>query len=149
MNSRYNALIIGAGRMGAFFDSPKDKSKILTHAHAYTNHDGFNLVGFYDINPTKASNAAKRWGTKSFKSIAEAFHKNKIDIVSVAVPDQFHFSTLVEIIKYRPKIVFVEKPLTTSEFYTEKIVKLYKKFRIPLLVNYSRRFIPEFVNKYT
>lgn len=147
MGRTFNTLIIGAGKIGALFDSPGDKHHVLTHAHAYKKHTGFNLIGFYDTNKTRAAAAAKKWGVKSFGSLSEAFNNNNIDVVSVAVPDQHHYAILKSLIKYRPKLVFVEKPLTTSVVSSEKIVRLYNTFRIPLLVNYNRRFTPEFIKE--
>lgn len=147
MARTFNALIIGAGKIGASYDSPKDKLFTLTHAHSYTRHPGFKLIGFYDVDQKKAAAAARKWKTKSYKSLSEAFSNNDIDVVSITVPDDLHFSILRQIIKYRPKLVFVEKPLATSKSYGERIIKLYKKFRIPLLVNYNRRFTPEFISE--
>lgn len=144
MQNKFNVLIIGAGKIGAFFDSP-GSSEILTHAHAFSKHRGFDLIGFYDLDYRKAQRAAKLWKTKSFRSLADAFTKNKIDIISVAVPDNSHYQVLKEIIQYHPKFVFVEKPLTTLFSSSRKIVNLFQKNKIPILVNYSRRFVPEFI----
>jgi predicted dehydrogenase len=41
-------------------------------------------------------------------------------------------------------LVFAEKPLANTEKEAEKILKLYKQKNIPVVVNYSRRFVPEF-----
>jgi hypothetical protein len=35
---------------------------VLTHAHAYSKHTNFNLLGFYDVNVEKAKLAAKKKG---------------------------------------------------------------------------------------
>jgi len=144
MQNKFNVLIIGAGKIGAFFDSPMSP-ETLTHAHAFSKHRGFNLIGFYDLDYKKAQRAAKLWKVKSFRSLADTFTENRIDIISVAVPDNSHYQVLKEIIQYHPKFVFAEKPLTTLFSSSRKIVNLFQKNKIPLLVNYSRRFVPEFI----
>jgi len=145
MKNQFNVLIIGAGQIGAFFDTPKT-SNILTHAHAFTNHKNFILCGFYDTDYSKSQKAAKLWSTKCFKNLRGAFLTNKIDVVCVAVPDKFHHKVLKSIVKYHPKLVFSEKPITTSLRSAQEIVDIYKKNHVQLLINYSRRFVPEIIN---
>jgi predicted dehydrogenase len=139
----FNVLIIGAGNIGAFYDTP-DSKNILTHAHAIKEHSGFKLVGFVDNNSERARVAAKIWKTLSFQSINEAFSKTDVDVVCVAVPDEFHYTVLKEVV-FRPvKIVLAEKPITKTLFEADEIIALYKQLNVSLLVNYSRRFVPEF-----
>jgi predicted dehydrogenase len=140
---KFNALIVGAGNIGAFFDSP-DREKILTHAHAYTNHAGFNLIGFFDKDIKKAQKAADIWGCNAFESINEAFSSEIIDVVSVAVPDEYHYTVLNEISKFPIKVIFAEKPLTKTVNEAKEIVQIFKEKNIDVIVNYSRRFVPEF-----
>lgn len=145
MNSiiKYNVLIIGAGNIGALFDKPESET-ILTHAHAFTVHEGFNLLGFVDIDEDKSRQAAELWGCRSFKNIDEAFNYEKIDVACVAVTDEYHYNVLKEISKFPLKIVFAEKPLTKTLDEANEIIKIFKDRNIDLVVNYSRRFVPEF-----
>ena len=142
-NKIFNVLIVGCGRIGAFFDKPKDRN-VLTHAHAFSLHKGFNLVGFIDSDFEQAKKAASVWGGQVFKNIDEAFKNNKIDIVCNAAPDKFHFQILKEILKYKPRLILAEKPLTATLKEAKKIMKLAKKNKIEMAVNYRRRFVPEF-----
>jgi len=142
---KYNVLIIGAGKIGAFFDKRGSKN-ILTHAHAFTKHKDFKLVGFVDINRQKARKAVSTWGGKAFFTIEEAFSQEEIDIAVVAVPDEFHYEVLQKISQFPLKLVFTEKPLTKTLPEAERIYQLYKKKNIPVAVNYTRRFIPEFID---
>jgi len=136
---KYKAVIIGAGKIATQFDSPKSK-KVLTHAHAYYKHPKVDLIGFYDINKPTASRAAKKWHCRVFFDFKKMLDNVKPDIISICTPDENHFDTLLKISKYKPRIVICEKPITTNLKDTQKIVNLYKKIRIPVLVNYSRRF---------
>lgn len=145
MKKIFRVIIIGSGQIGAFFDSPKS-DKMLTHAHAFKKHEGFKLIGFIDKDRDKAREAAQRWRCQSFSNLNEAFKQKKIDIAVVAVSDAQHFSVLEELSKYQLKLVIAEKPLTKTLDEAKKIITLYKKSNIPVVVNYTRRFIPELNN---
>jgi predicted dehydrogenase len=140
---KYNVLIIGAGNIGALFDEPLTDN-ILTHAHAFIAHNGFNLVGFVDVSIEKVDIAISRWGGKGFENIHDAFYNNKIDVVSIAVPDEHHYEVLRNVSEYPVEFVFAEKPLTKKIGDAVEIMSIYKEKNISLLVNYSRRFVPEF-----
>ncbi|MDO8487487.1 MAG: Gfo/Idh/MocA family oxidoreductase [Candidatus Curtissbacteria bacterium] len=142
MSKNFNVLIVGSGRIGAFIDDPKSKN-ILSHAHGFSQN-GFNLVGFVDRDFEKARKASSIWGGLAFKTIGEAFNKNKIDVVCEAVDDEYHFEVLKELLPYNFKLVFAEKPLASSDVQAKKILDLYKKRGTPIAVNYTRRYIPEF-----
>ncbi len=145
INKDRSVLIIGAGNIGAFYDTPRS-SIILSHAHAVTNHSTCNLVGFFDIDHKKAKQAAYIWDTAYFGSLEQAFSQTKPDIVIVATSDNSHSNVLLDLSKYQPLVVIVEKPIATSVVDGEKIIKLFAQKNIPLLINYSRRFIPVFQN---
>ena len=140
---RYSVLIIGAGRIGATFDSP-DSRDILTHAHAFKVHVGFDLIGFVDEDHDAAQKAAEIWGASAFSSISEAFKNNKIDVVSICVPDELHCGVVSEVLNYPIGLIFVEKPLSKTLKEAERIIQLSKERNIPVIVNYSRRFVSEF-----
>lgn len=143
MEKKINVLIVGAGKIGAFFDAP-GSSAILTHAHAFKSMQNFNLLGFVDSDKQSAEKAAHLWGAKAYGSLAGAFASSSIDVVSVAVPDEYHFEVLKHLTHYPVKIVFAEKPLTKKLSEVQEIITLYSNYNISLLVNYTRRFVPEF-----
>lgn len=143
-NSMLKAVIVGAGGIGAAYDSIRRDAGILTHAHAYRSSPGVGLVGFYDADPAKAKAAAKAWKTKSFSSLKEMMWASP-DIVSICVPDIHHEKVLREVIAYRPKAIFCEKPLTVDLKASRQIIAECRKKGIALTVNYSRRFCPEIV----
>lgn len=146
MKNKYNVLIIGAGKIAAEFDNP-DTKEILTHAHAFKTHSGFNLIGFVDIDYKKAKDASQTWGGKAFKSINDVIkEKIPVDVVSIAVSDEYHYEVLKEILNLSVKFVFAEKPLTKTLQQAEEIINLYNNKKISLSVNYSRRFVHEFEN---
>jgi len=138
----FSVLIVGAGKIGAFFDTPQS-GHVLTHAHAFTAHTGFQLAGFVDSNLDQAKKAASVWGGEAFGSLSDAFSRQAVDVVVVATPDELHYPILKEVAVHLPKIVFAEKPLTSTLTEADEISALYLDKGISLAVNYSRRFVPE------
>jgi predicted dehydrogenase len=142
-DSIFNVLIIGAGAIGALYDTPESEY-ILTHAHAFSAHPGFNLLGFVDTDFQRVESAAQSWGCKAFGSIEDAFGKEEVDVVCVAVPDELHYAVLKKVAALPLKAVFAEKPLTKSVGEAKEIVAIYSECEIPVCVNYRRCYVPEF-----
>ncbi|MBI3633249.1 MAG: Gfo/Idh/MocA family oxidoreductase [Candidatus Vogelbacteria bacterium] len=140
---QYKSVVIGAGRIGAFFDSPKSKD-VVTHAHALTKHPRILFEGFFDMDKNKSSSAAKVWGTNSFEDMSDMMTAVRPDIVSVCVPDEYHSNILMSVVDYKPKLVICEKPLTTNLKDSLAVIECYSNKKIPILVNYSRRFSKTF-----
>lgn len=143
MKPEFTVLIIGAGSIGAGFDNPVSK-EILTHAHAFTKHKGFKLIGFVDSEIEKAKRAVSIWGGKAFENLEEAFNSSRIDLAVVAVPDDFHYRILKELSRFPVKLIFAEKPITKTISEAKEILRIYNNKDIGIAVNYTRRFVPEF-----
>lgn len=140
----YNVLIVGAGQIGAFYDHPEDKN-ILSHAHAFTAHPCFRLLGFVDRDRSRADLAAQIWGGRVFDSTREALESEQVDVVCVAVPDEWHFDYLRELAGSKVRLVLAEKPLTQTWSEALEIKQRYATDSAPAVaVNYTRRFVPEF-----
>ncbi len=138
------AVIIGAGGIGAFYDSPAKGDPILTHAHAYRSVQGIRLEGFYDQDFKKTRKAAQRWRSKAFTSLDDLMDA-KPDLVSVCVPDQEHEKIIRKLVSYKPKAIFCEKPLAMNPASAQTIVNVCNKNKILLAVNYTRRWCPEII----
>jgi len=140
--SGYNVLIIGAGRIGAFFDSP-EAEKVLSHGGGFYRQREFNIVGFVDTDFEAAQKASEIWGGRGFSSIDEAFEHCRIDVVSVTVPDEFHYSTVEAIIGKGVQLIILEKPIATTLEEGDKLLSLIEGDGSEVIVNYTRRFVPE------
>lgn len=136
----YKVLIIGAGKIAAGYDMPESDA-ILTHAHAYKNDPAFKLLGFYDTCYQKGEEAARLWGCQAYSELLPVL--KTADIVCCCVPDQFHGTILKQIAECPPRLVVAEKPLAATRKEAEQIAELYAG-KIPLVINYSRRFQNEF-----
>ncbi|MCB9805865.1 Gfo/Idh/MocA family oxidoreductase [Candidatus Nomurabacteria bacterium] len=142
--TKLNALIIGAGKIGSDFDDLESQS-VLTHAKAYETHPGFNLIGLVENNKDVAKKASDKWKKPTFVSIEESLENFKVDVVSLCVPDNLHFDFLEKIKKFNIKNGILEKPLVVSKEELEKVSENNYFSENNFVVNYSRRFVPEFV----
>jgi predicted dehydrogenase len=136
----FNVLIIGCGRQGALSDIPgsENSEKIISFAHAFKEHPGFKLLGFCDIDKEKAVEAAITWKTDYWSG-----YPIDADVIVIATSDESHYEPLLKALDRKPQLVICEKPLTTDLQQAREIVALYEAKGIPLMCNYTRRFIPE------
>lgn len=136
----YKVVIIGAGNIASGFDAPGSRD-ILTHAHACQCNPAFQLMGFYDKDYRKSMEAADKWSCHAYETMDDAL--KEAEVVCCCVPDKYHKQVLEQIPAYQPKLVIAEKPLAVTVAEGESLRQIYGN-RIPLLLNYSRRFLPEF-----
>lgn len=139
---KYRAAIIGCGQIGVLYSKPHLWSGVLTHAHAYQHEKRTELVAVVDVDPKKAKHAARLWKTKAYSNLSRMLDNEKVDILSVCVPDQAHEAVLEACLDYNLKAVFCEKPLTTDTVSAQRIISRYTQSRILLGVNFSRRWNP-------
>jgi len=141
---QYNVLIVGAGAKGALCDAPNTENshKYISYAHAVKDHPGFNLAGFYDNDISKAEIATQIWGGNVHDQI-----QNDYDVIIIATPDATHYNVLKLLCERYfeyPRLVICEKPICTDLRQAYEIINLYEKKGIPILCDYTRRFIPEY-----
>lgn len=126
-----NAAIIGYGGMGGW------------HAHYQLNSDVVNLCGIYDINPDRAK-AAEANGIHAYSSAEELFADQKIDLVVLAVPNDFHKPYAISAMK-AGKHVISEKPVTLSCADLQEMIDASNKYDRRFTVHQNRRWDGEFL----
>lgn len=146
--NKYNVFIYGAGNQSALADALNsgNEHKIISFAHAFSKHSGFNLLGFYDTDMKKGAEASIIWKTDYYSGFP--FYAD-IDVIVIATSDDSHYKLLKKILdrklKPKPRLVICEKPLCMNIDQCKEIVELYKTKGIPLMVNYTRRFLPYYI----
>jgi len=138
----YRVAIIGAGRIGALLDTPLSPH-ILTHAHGYKACEGFAIAGFVDRDLARAKAASIRWGGRAFDSMERLFATQAIEGVSICLPDELHYETLLALAERPIKFVFLEKPAVRTTEEADVVRNIYDKLPVRVSVNYTRRFVPE------
>jgi len=139
-------LIIGCGNIAGGFDQNRRPEDFpLTHAGAYTHDGRFDVVACVEPDDNRRRDFMETWrvpaGFCSINDLADS--AEQFDVISIASPTVNHAHDLRAALQLKPKLVFCEKPLTTSLNETEKLVDEYGKADVLLAVNYSRRWDPD------
>lgn len=142
--TKYKAGIIGCGDIGFLFDHKRKSEGALTHFKAFGNSRHFRLAAVSERKISTAKLIEKNYGVPAYTDYIKMLDENNFDVISVATNDESHPEILRELVKYKPKLVFCEKPLALNSGEVKKIISLYKKTGIHLQVNYTRRFLDEF-----
>lgn len=140
---RFNAVVIGLGKIGQAFDYDQpDDSLIATHASAYYYHPGFELLAGVDPLPSERKRFEAKFQRPSYADIKTMMKHHQPDIFSIAVPINQHLSVFQEIIYCKPKAVICEKPIASSVAEGRLMQSMADDHQCALLVNYIRRFEP-------
>ena len=142
--SKYSVCIIGCGDIGFNFDEGKKGKGALTHFKAFNKDKRFNLIGVAELNHKTRRTIGDKYKVKAYENYKQMLGDCKPDVVVIAADDESHFEMLKEAVKHDPKIVFCEKPMSGDLKKATEINSVYKKNRIPLQINYTRRFLNEF-----
>lgn len=131
--------IMGAGRMAQGFDAPGD-DQVLSLAHAVSRVPGMTLGGIYDSDPGRTQIAEQRWAVAESPRQRDAWLDQGWDFVCIATPDDQHGRDLADVLARRPKVIVVEKPLSTDPDEADDLLEQAGALGIPVLVDYPRRF---------
>jgi len=98
------------------------------------------------MNEKRAEEIAKKYNVKIWSKDYRVLLDNKdIDIVSIVVPDFEHYKPVCQAAE-AGKNILVEKPLATDLEEAQKMVQVCKKNRVKIMVDFSNRWNPAFVN---
>lgn len=113
-----------------------------THAGAYKRDGRFNLTACVEPDESRRKTFMEKWNvSRGFSSIDEALHSgNQFDVISICSPTPSHIHDLEIALQLKPKLIFCEKPVTTSFIETERLVVACQNANVQLAVNYSRRW---------
>ena len=136
----WTAAVVGCGRIGSAF-SMHPHTGVVSHAEAFVAHPATRLVGVCDVDPAAAQTAAGLWSLdRGWTDVAEMLESRQPQIVSVCVPDIYHFSVGRQVIENpATRVVIMEKPLALSVADAQELVRLAAEKQVGLTVNYTRR----------
>ncbi|RKX93177.1 MAG: hypothetical protein DRP84_08875 [Spirochaetes bacterium] len=133
--------IIGCGKIAWEWDNLKDDN-FNTHAKSYYFNKDVKLVACADISLKKAKGLAKRYrGVIPYVDYEEMLSREDLDVVSVCTPCDTHYKVLKYILQHTSvKYILAEKPLVSTMWELQEIIKIAKKKRACIIINYLRRF---------
>ncbi|PNQ95170.1 hypothetical protein C1S70_30245 (plasmid) [Azospirillum argentinense] len=133
------AAVIGCGAIGCRMDRPNTLLP-STHAGGYRISPGFSLVALADTDDA-ARDAAAAWGCPVYADPLAMLAETRPDVVSLCLPVSAQVALLECLPRFGIRAVVAEKPLAGDAAEGERIRDLYRAAGIPLLVNFTRRFV--------
>ena len=121
-----NLVVVGYGGMGSWHVAHAQKSDVV------------NLLGIYDIDPKKTILARER-GIFAYDSLDEVLSDERVDIVTVAIPDDSHLDSVVRSLK-AGKNVICEKPVAMDSNELEEMIAAAESAGKIFSVHQNRRF---------
>jgi predicted dehydrogenase len=140
----YTVALIGCGRIGFWYDQGKKLAKPLSHFSAFYHSKNFNLIAVAETNNQTRKHIKDSFSVKVYSDYRELLKRERPEVVVIASPDETHRQALLTALEYKPLLVFCEKPLAGNLAEVTDIVKRYQRQGVPLLVNFTRRFLKEY-----
>ena len=143
---KFNVLIVGCGNIAGGYDllNPEDALP-LGHAKAFSKHGGFSLAGCVEPDTTKCLEFQQRWGVaEGYLNLqATCLNVGQFDVISICSPTAEHAENIQSALALKPRLIFCEKPVTSSFKDTQIAVQACLEQEVLLAVNYSRRWLPQ------
>lgn len=137
----YRAGIVGCGRIGSEFDDDPKRKTVSSHAGAYTNVDGVELVAVCDLDREKLKKCATRWQVPSlYQDYRKMLQNEALDILSICTWNSTHLEIIREAVNSGIKAIFCEKPIADSLRNSDEIVRLCDEKGVILQIDHQRRF---------
>ena len=130
-NMKHGLGIIGYGGMGGW------------HERMAQNSDVAELIAVYDINEER-NIAAEEKGIKAYRSLDEILSDDKIDIITIATPNDVHEEIAIRAMA-AGKHVISEKPVTLSVESLERMIAASKEYGVQFSVHQNRRWDNNYV----
>ena len=126
------AAVIGVGSMGK------------NHARVYDEMEDVALAAVSDVNSELAQKVASRYRTKHYSEHRAMLAEEKLDLVSVAVPTEFHYPVALDVME-QGLHVLVEKPIADTVANAWEILRRAEDRGVKLMVGHVERFNPAVV----
>lgn len=133
IDGKFGFAVIGYGGMGSW------------HVRKNRNEMGdfAKVVGIYDINPER-NKAAQEDGLYAFSSREELLSDDRIDLVTVATPNDVHKEIVIDALRHG-KNVISEKPVTMSTSDLEDMIAVANETGKLFTVHQNRRWDEDYL----
>lgn len=138
-----NFALIGCGNIGILYDYENPK-KLLTYYSTINSNKFYRLIAVCDLNKKKKKLIDKR--VNFFSNLKKMLICSpEINVVIISSSTSSHYKILKQVLKSKVQYIVCEKPFLLDINKAKKIIKLIKKYKKKIIINYSRRFSPEII----
>jgi predicted dehydrogenase len=125
--NKLRAAVIGVGYLGRF------------HAQKYQNHPAVDLVAVVDTDLVRAQEVASEVKAQALTDYHDLLAE--VDLVSIAVPTQYHFNVAQDCLLAGCHIL-LEKPITNTVEEADRLIKIAAEQNRVFQVGHLERFNP-------
>ncbi|MCP3966306.1 MAG: Gfo/Idh/MocA family oxidoreductase [Lentisphaerae bacterium] len=130
MTKKLRAGVVGVGMGGA-------------HINGFNQHPNVEVVALADVNKERMEERNKEFCIKKlYTSAKKMFTQEKLDIVSIAVPNKFHKTLTIAALESGAHVL-CEKPMALNAAEAEEMLAVAEKNNCKLMINFSFRFTPQ------
>ncbi|MBN2175916.1 MAG: Gfo/Idh/MocA family oxidoreductase [Bacteroidales bacterium] len=122
--------VLGAGHLGKI------------HIRCIQEIPEYELIGFFDPDPQIANQVEKDYGIRNFATLDDLVDAS--DVVDIVTPTVSHFECASKSLK-KFRHVFIEKPIVTSLFEAQELIKIAGEANVKVQVGHVERFNPAFL----
>jgi len=139
IKKKINTILIGLGKIGLEYDL--NSKKFLTFSKVISSDKRFDLICAVDPNLSQQKKFRSKYRCDSFSNISLALKNYSPELAIISTPTNKHLISFEKIVNCNTlKYIIIEKPGTYNSKDLEKIIKICKKKKIKLFVNYNRSF---------
>lgn len=133
--------IIGCGRIGCGFDDDPKRGYVSTHAGAYRQTPGVELVALSDVDPEKLERYGKKFEVAGrYADYRRMLARERLDIVSLCTWVDTHRALVDDAVSAGVRAIFCEKPIAESLAAAGAMVERCRQSGVLLMVDHQRRF---------
>jgi len=133
--------IIGCGRIGCGFDDDPARGYVSTHAGAYTQTPGVELVALADVDAEKLARYGEKFKVAGrYTDYREMLERERLDIVSICTWAGTHRDLVDAAVQAKPRAIFCEKPIAESLADADAMVLRCADGGVLLMIDHQRRF---------
>jgi len=141
---------IAADPAGPASDAVLGTAVPFSHASAMSAIPEIEVVAGCDIVADARDRFVRQWGSRwpglrVYDDYRTMLERERPDLVSVVTPDHLHTAPLLAALASGVRGILCEKPLATSLDEADQIVAAAADSGVPICVDYTRRWMPEFV----
>jgi len=141
---------IAADPAGLASDPVLGSAVPFSHASAMAAIPEIDVVAGCDIVAAARDRFVQQWtsrwpGLQVYDDYRILLQRERPDLVAVVTPDNLHTAPVLAAIEFGARGIFCEKPLATSLDEADQIVEAASSSGVAMCVDYTRRWMPEFV----
>lgn len=141
-----SVLMVGCGNIAGGFDAGRAPGDLpYTHAGAYKRDGRYQITACVEPDDARRTSFMQAWGVPTgFRSVDQLLDSgHQFDVVSICSPTSYHAHDLEIALRLKPRLIFCEKPFTSTLADSERLVAECRKSGVLLAVNYTRRWDPD------